>query len=301
MTPSKLLETVLAYLGLFRADAAVIAFFSFLLGAELAGGATWASLASALLVTGFSANFCYVYNAWTDRENDRVNKPGRPIPSGRVTPARARNYAWFLFAGSLAYPFLVAASSEALALYLAIPLLGWAYSSPWPRLKNHPPFSILIVSMGLTIPMVLGHIHIRGAGSKGWFFFLLFWFASVVVPLKDMGDEAGDLSVGECNLYHRFGSRLVVFSLAGLFAGLAASPFVPAPWMLRAGAGCLFGAGLCLVGAYYLAGVPRRPYRAAILLVDFLAVSGWVAAFAVNRGLVPAPARLWIQKGLGLG
>jgi 4-hydroxybenzoate polyprenyltransferase len=65
-------------------------------------------------------------NDWADREVDARERPGRPIPSGRVTPGFALTLAAGLSAGGLALAGL-AGGKEALAV--AVPLAGavWSY------------------------------------------------------------------------------------------------------------------------------------------------------------------------------
>ncbi|MEJ2659084.1 MAG: UbiA family prenyltransferase, partial [Desulfobacterales bacterium] len=75
---------MLSYIRLCRIDVALIAFISYLFGAELAGGTDWYDIVVALLVTMISTNFIYSFNSWTDREIDRISKPYRPIPSGKI-------------------------------------------------------------------------------------------------------------------------------------------------------------------------------------------------------------------------
>ena len=75
---------MLSYIQLCRVDAALIAFFSYLVGAELAGGTDWYDIVIAIAVTLISTNFIYSFNSWTDRELDRISKPYRPIPSGKI-------------------------------------------------------------------------------------------------------------------------------------------------------------------------------------------------------------------------
>ncbi len=291
----------LPYLQLFRADAAVITFSSYLFGAELAGGAHFRDLGLGLLVTLVSMNFCYTYNSWTDREADALNKPGRPIPGGRISQEEARRFSQALFILSMAYPFFVAPSFASLVLFLALPLLGWLYSSPRVRLKKRPPFSILIISGGLTIPLVLGYINISHSMERSGLFLCLLAFCASVIPLKDIGDEAGDLRAGEVNLHHRYGRRLPAFTVAGLSVVFLLALIVDEPWMIRGGTAWMALSGLAVAGGYMSRRKsPRDPYTVAIRLVEMLAVGGWLTAFLANRDLL-GPWNEWVRVGMGLG
>jgi len=73
-------------------------------------------------------------NDWSDRELDAVERPERPIPSGRVTPTQALGVAAGLTAAGVA---LAALAGGRRALSVALPLAGavWAYDL---RAKNTP-------------------------------------------------------------------------------------------------------------------------------------------------------------------
>jgi hypothetical protein len=73
-------------------------------------------------------------NDYADRDVDRVERPERPIPSGRVTPRQALTLASGLTAGGLA---AAAAAGGTRTLRVAFPLAGvvWAYDL---RLKTGP-------------------------------------------------------------------------------------------------------------------------------------------------------------------
>jgi 4-hydroxybenzoate polyprenyltransferase len=65
-------------------------------------------------------------NDWADRETDAAERPERPIPSGRVSPAQAAAVAGGLTAAGIA---LAAVAGGRRALAVAVPLAGavWAY------------------------------------------------------------------------------------------------------------------------------------------------------------------------------
>jgi hypothetical protein len=73
-------------------------------------------------------------NDWADRDLDAVERPERPIPSGRVTPPQALGVAAGLTAAGVA---LAALAGGRRALAVALPLAGavWAYDL---RAKNTP-------------------------------------------------------------------------------------------------------------------------------------------------------------------
>lgn len=230
---------VKAYLQLFRPDAALISFATYLVGAVLANGLDLMDVAAALLITGFSTNFCYSFNSWADWETDAVNKPHRPIPSGRLTPRQALIYSMFLLAASLVYPFFLVRPGWVLFAYLLLPLLGVSYSGKPFSLKLRPPASVFAVSGGLVIPIIVGYYsNVQGAAPDLRAFFLaLFVYCLAIIPLKDIEDERGD---GDWNLYAKYGARLPYYALAGLLIDAALLSVLPAPPLLKAGLLLLF-------------------------------------------------------------
>ena len=287
-------KAVVNHLRLFRADAAVFAFGSYSAGGFLAPAPGFDPLAGAL-VTLASANFCYSFNAWTDRASDAINKPGRPIPSGQVSAGGALRYSLALFALSLVYPFLITRDPERLFWYLLIPFLGLFYSARPFRLKNRPPFSVLTVAAGLTIPFILGYAD-RGGGSElNGFFLAVFLFCTALVGLKDIEDERGDTAVGERNLYHMFGLRLLDASLVGLAFTLALSWLLPMPLKLS-----LFMTGQCAATAACILLHRLRPLNRARLyrrVIKTVIVVGTVFWSVILREALLVAAAGWLGIG----
>ncbi|MFE9627872.1 UbiA family prenyltransferase [Streptomyces sp. NPDC006527] len=72
-------------------------------------------------------------NDWADRDEDAVDRPHRPLPSGRVSPTAALGAAGVLTAAGLA--FAARAGRPALAVATALAATVWAYDL---RLKHTP-------------------------------------------------------------------------------------------------------------------------------------------------------------------
>jgi chlorophyll synthase len=73
-------------------------------------------------------------NDWYDRHVDAINEPDRPIPSGRIPGAWGLRIAVLGTLLSLAVAALI--GPVVLAGTILGLLLAWAYSTPWPRLKQ---------------------------------------------------------------------------------------------------------------------------------------------------------------------
>ncbi|WP_426567488.1 UbiA family prenyltransferase [Streptomyces canus] len=72
-------------------------------------------------------------NDWADRDEDAVDRPHRPLPSGRISPTAALGAAGVLTAAGLA--FAARAGRPALAVATALAATVWAYDL---RLKHTP-------------------------------------------------------------------------------------------------------------------------------------------------------------------
>jgi len=213
---------IVQFLRLFRLDVALIAFISYLVGVLTVRGLEWRDGLIAGTVSMVSTNFIYVINAWSDREADRINSPGRPIPCGLVQPREALVYAAGLLFGSLVYPFVIARDPLTLALFLLLPVLGVAYSLPPLHLRRFALPSAFVVSLGLVTPVQLGYYMNCRDYRLVPIFVVGFLFCLSVVPLKDIADATGDRRSGYQNFYLRCGWRLPWLSVAGLVVSLGA-------------------------------------------------------------------------------
>ena len=211
---------MIVYLRLFRADAALLAFISYLIGAELAGGAHLGDFVAAILVTCISTNFIYSFNAWADRQVDAVNKPWRPIPAGQIKPETVLLYSRILLLLAVFYPFFIAHTLPTLFLFLLLPILGLLYSAKPFSFRRQAILSTLTISAGLTTPLMLGYFMNSQETGLMPLFIGLFFYCMCVVPLKDIEDAEGDRASGIDNLYLLWGDKLPLFSFAGLAGGL---------------------------------------------------------------------------------
>ena len=209
-----------SYIQLCRIDAALIAFFSYLVGAELAGGTHWYDIVIAIAVTLISTNFIYSFNSWTDREIDKISKPNRPIPSGKIKPSHALIYSVMLLILSFVYPLFVYKSYLTLFLFFLLPILGLLYSAKPIRLRRYPIPATFTISLGLITPIMLGYFMKQYDTDMISFFAVLFLFCLSVVPLKKIEEVEEDRKTGYSNLYSKWGLLLLIWPLFGLLLEL---------------------------------------------------------------------------------
>lgn len=183
-----------------------------------------------------------VLNQIADLEADRINKPHRPLPSGRVSHAEAWRLAWWLYAlGVLPawllvpYPYssfvekLLAPLSQhgVFFLYLGAAIATWVYSLPQlGRTKR------LGIWANLTIAVPRGvWLKVAGWGTvaavtepEAWWIGLIFGaFLLGASSTKDFSDMAGDRASGVLTLPVKYGERKAAWMIAPSFV---------VPWLL---------------------------------------------------------------------
>ncbi|HEX7078963.1 MAG TPA: UbiA family prenyltransferase [Candidatus Eisenbacteria bacterium] len=202
-------------------------------------------------------------NQVTDLEADLVNKPGRPIPSGRATTGEALRLAGLLYLAAFALATPVGPQCTFLAGTAAV--LTVLYSAPPFRLKAIPFLAnaVIAVPRGLLLK-VAGWTCVRDFGRvEPWYIGMIFGlFLLGATTTKDFADIRGDRAAGFRTIPVVLGTRRA----AWLTAPFLVLPFLLIPWGLREG--FLTGAPLVLYaltallslwGAYVAYLMLRRP------------------------------------------
>jgi 4-hydroxybenzoate polyprenyltransferase len=175
-----------------------------------------------------------VFNQWTDLENDRINKPTRPLPAGQVGLRETALLVLLLYAASLASAYFVTPLEggwwrrhQCFAIACLGALGTWVYSGlpfrtkrwGWPaQLTIAIPRGWLLKVCGWTcIATAFGDLEPWFIGSV---FFLFLLGASAT---KDFADMRGDAAAGCITLPIRYGVRSAAHQIA---------PFFVAPWLL---------------------------------------------------------------------
>lgn len=179
-----------------------------------------AGLSAALIAAGGNAlNDCF------DVAADRINKPRRPIPSGRVS--RAWACAWAVVLLGLGLCVGAALGAPMLCLAAAAALLLAAYS--W-RLKPTPYWGNGVVGLVSGLAFVYGGLAVSSplpalvpAGLA-----FLFHFARELI--KDVEDAAGDAHVRARTAPLRYGERTALITATVILTLLALA--APAPFCL---------------------------------------------------------------------
>jgi len=205
-------------------------------------------------------------NQICDLENDRINKPHRPLPSGKMTLGRAWAFVAVTYAAALV--MVAAVNRETFAIYAIAALATVAYSAPPVRLKRHPVGSNLIIALirgallkvagWAAVSTVLASVEPWYIGS------IYFVFLLGATTTKDFADIEGDRAAGCITLPVRFRAA---------WSARAISPSFIAPWLLMAlgsYAGTLSGnhaaisalsVAMLVWGAYVIYLMNSDPYR----------------------------------------
>jgi len=182
----------------------------------------WPALVGAL--SAFAA--AGAANALNDRfdvEEDRVNRPGRPIPSGRVSPRTAM--AVWAAAAALSVALGAAVGARALVLALSWVALTALYSR---FLKGVPVLGNVVVAAVAATPFLMGGFS-QGKYLLSLIPCVLAFFIHLARELvKDVEDVEGDAAAGVRTLAVMRGAKVSCAAARAVLiavVGLAAVPF----------------------------------------------------------------------------
>ncbi len=174
--------------------------FGFTLAATYIPGFTCQYLAVAVAVTTIfiSCFICLLVNDITDRREDLLNSPQRPLIEGTLT---IQNYYQLIILFSLILIFFCLGFNFFYSILF--PLLFIAtytlYSCPPFRFKRIPFFSKFLIGLNSLLMILYGYVFARGnfdffPESLFWYFLIFFPLAINFIDLKDAaGDKATNL------------------------------------------------------------------------------------------------------------
>ncbi len=187
------MKTLLIYVELARPLNGIIAFISAWLGGMFASGKSlhfftdvkmiYVSVAALLLLSAGNA-----INDYCDYNIDKVNKPQRPLPSGRIQRKNALIFSIILIAIGIGLGTLINVFAVGIAVLVSALLVSYAI---W--LKRTPFVGNLVVSSLTSLTFISGGIAIgsvRGTLIPAIFAFL---FTTAREIVKDLEDTEGDI------------------------------------------------------------------------------------------------------------
>lgn len=165
----------------------------------------------AMLTVFFETAAGNVINDYFDYQIDLVNKPERPIPSGRISLKNGRNYGYLLFGLGTLFGFLISYMTNnwipfLIVLLADIVLYLYAY-----KLKSTPLIGNLAVGFMTGFGFVFGGFTINNPTIITTSIYLGF-FAFVMTTarelIKDIEDMEGDKSEGAKTLPILYGEKI---------------------------------------------------------------------------------------------
>ena len=222
-------------------------------------------------------------NDYADAGIDRVNRPGRPIPSGEVSPRQAWYEAALLFVVGIILSVFTNPLCLAIAVFNSILLVSYAYYLKRTTFLGNATVAYLSASIFL-----FGGAYLGPEGAVTVVPISVITFSAMVSRelLKAAEDVEGDEKAGARTVPVRFGIRAtVLFSLAAAVLAVVASIYPVAWW------GWPYLAGIVPVDLLILAGAllpvrctdpacVRRTRATSLLKVGMFAALGVFLAAA---------------------
>jgi geranylgeranylglycerol-phosphate geranylgeranyltransferase len=241
----------------------------------------WPRVLGAALVAGAVTACVNTANDVNDIAADAVNKPHRPLPSGRVSPASAIRLACatallgLALAASLGRGELLAAA--------ALLALGLVYCH---RVRSTVVWGNLLVACLAGSPVPFGaYVAAREINRKVVFATaILVSFMAAFEVLKTFRDRAADRAAGYTTLATHRGRRHSLGLFAALVAVTCAVSLLPLTLPVGAPYFLVMGAGVCvpaLAVTVFLFRDGGRP-AAVLLALRVLGYSWWPGLFAVG-------------------
>lgn len=199
-----------AYLEIIRPGNALMAVITVLLMVIISGNFTYDVLAAVVVVfilTGAGNSV----NDYFDHKIDAINKPRRPIPSGRISLKAAGMYSLALFAVGIVLAFFIGLIPGIIVISSSILMIYYAYS-----LKKKFLIGNIVISFLTGLSFVFGGVvvgEITVSILLGFYAFLMTMAREIV---KDMEDVEGDKIEGARTLPIISGLRISSI-LAGFF------------------------------------------------------------------------------------
>ena len=230
-----------------------------------------------------------VINQYYDLENDRLNKPSRPLVTGEISMRAGFVYALVLYVVAVAPTWLIVpwpaeslsgrlaaplVSRQCFALFLAGMLFTFVYSAPaLGRTKAHTFLANLTIAVprGCLLKVAGWSMVASVLHAEPWFIGAIFFLFLVgAASTKDFSDMKGDAAAGCRTLPIRYGVAPAARMIAPFFVApwillpigaWTRDPWVPErtlltghPWVLTG-----LGVGLALWGCYTVWLILRNP------------------------------------------
>ncbi len=205
-----------------------------------------------------------VNNQYFDLEIDKINKPFRPLPSGRISKKKTIIFAFILYLSALALSRLI--NPQFFSIVLITAIITFFYSAPPLRVKKYTFLSNAFIALARGLLLIVAGWSIARPvfNIEPWFIGLIFaLYLLGAATTKDFSDIQGD---------SRFGIRTLPVVYGPEKAAKMISPFFYIPFTLIP-LGVVFGiirltamplTLLVIWGMYTARLITRRPRELAL-------------------------------------
>lgn len=205
------------YLEIIRPGNAILALISILLMAIITGVFTFPVLVACIVVFLATA-YGNVVNDYFDHKIDVINKPERPIPSGRISLENAKYYALTLaFLGNILAFLFLGLLPELIVLISTLLMFYYAHT-----LKKKLLIGNFLISFLTGLSFVFGGIVVGATIPSIYLGFYAFLTSMMREIVKDMEDVKGDRLEGAHTLPIAYGMKTSSFLAASfmIFASI---------------------------------------------------------------------------------
>ena len=222
------MKTLIAYVELARPLNGIIAFISAWLGGMFASQGNVEHLVDIRLLLVSVAALVVIsagnaINDYCDYDIDRINRPRRPLPSGRIRRSNALIFAIILTAIGIYLGTRINRNSTAIAILVSVALASYAF---W--LKRTPFVGNLVVS-GLTgLTFIAGGVAIDSVQGTLIPAIFAFLFTTAREIVKDLEDTEGD-EKNNAKTLATLNPRIAVWAAIGFMASVIL--FSPIPYV----------------------------------------------------------------------
>ncbi len=208
-----------AYLEIIRPGNAVMAVVAVILVIFISGNFTLNALLACIVVFMVIGGGNAI-NDYFDHKIDAINKPNRPIPSGRISLRAARTYSASLFAVGTVIAFMIGLLPGIIALSTSILLVLYAYN-----LKKMTLIGNIVVSFFTGLTFVFGGVVVGVIETSIYLGFFAFLMTMAREIVKDMEDVDGDRKEGATTLPIIYGMKSAsILAAAFMIIASVASP-----------------------------------------------------------------------------
>lgn len=257
-----------AYLEIIRPGNAAMAVIAVILVMLISGNFTLNAFLACIVVLMVIGGGNAI-NDYFDYKIDAINKPNRPIPSGRISLNAAKIYSVALFVIGTILAFIIGLLPGLIALFTSVVLILYAYN-----LKKMPLIGNAAVSFFIGLTFVFGAVVV-GEPLLSILGFSPFFITMMREIVKDMEDMEGDKKEGARTL--------------PILCGLKSSAVIAALFMIFA---------VVTSPIPYIVGILTVFYIPLLLVGDIIFVVGAVSVLKDQSTENTGKVSKWVKMGM---